>query len=59
MKLTVVRPSRYAVYRRNTYTPYPGTGARRSFLSRFVDAALAAVITVAVVAILLFLVVLT
>lgn len=55
MKLTVVRPSRYTDYRRNTFTPYPGVENRRTFLAKLVDAALAAVIAVSIVAVLLFL----
>lgn len=50
--------SRYTVYRRNTYTPYPGAAARRRLFDRLLDAALAAAITLAVVVILLFLVIL-
>ena len=59
MKATaIVRPSRYTVYRRNTYTRYPNAAARRRFWDRLLDAVLTAAVAVAVVVILLFILIL-
>ena len=54
MKATVIRPSRYVSYRRNTYTPYPNAAQNKGTLSRLLDALLAAAITIAVAVIVLF-----
>lgn len=55
MKSTIVRPSRYVSYRRNTWTPYPNAAARKKVAERVLDATLAAAITVGTVVIVLFL----
>lgn len=58
MKATVIRPSRYVSYRRNTFTRYPNAATAKDLGNKLLDAALAAAITVAVVVIALFLMVL-
>ncbi len=57
MKNTAICPSRYFVYRTATRPAHPGVVPRR-LLDRLLTLALAAVMTVAVIAIFLFLAVL-
>ena len=55
MKATYMQPCNYYTCRRGTARRYPNSASRRYFLEKLLDTALAAAITVAVVAILLFL----
>ena len=55
MKVTYMQPCNYYTCRRSTPCRYPNSAGRRYFLEKLLDTALAAAITVAVVAILLFL----
>lgn len=54
MKVTYMQPCNYYT-RRRTPCRYPNSASHRYFLEKLLDTALAAAITVAVVAILLFL----
>ena len=59
MKATAtVRPSRYTVYRRNTYTRYPNAATRRRFWDWLLDVALTAAVAAAIVVIMMFIVIL-
>ena len=58
MKATVIRPTRYIAYRRNTFTRYPGAARRRKLAEKLMDAALAAAITVSIIVIAMFLLIL-
>jgi len=55
MKATYMPPCSYYASRRGTPRRYPNSASRRYFLEKLLDTVLAAAITVAVVAILLFL----
>lgn len=55
MKATAMRSYNYYATRRQTPSRYPNAATRRFTVQKLVDILLAAVITVAVVAILLFL----
>lgn len=58
MKATIIRPTRYVAYRRNTFTRYPGAAQSRKLAEKLLDAALAAAITVSIMVIALFLLIL-
>lgn len=55
MKATYMHPCNYYACHRGTARRYPNSAGRRYFLEKLLDTVLAAAITVAVVAILLFL----
>lgn len=55
MKATYMQPYNYCACRRSTPRRYPNSADRRYFWEKLLDTVLAAAITVAVVAILLFL----